>query len=236
MNRMTRLLAAAGAVAACGMGQAYAADAVVREPVIIADVFSWTGFYVGANVGYGWGEADHQAGTNSGTGINDFDIDGAFAGGQIGYNWQFNQIVLGAEADIQWSGIDGDCGQANAVSRSRPNTKSTGSARCADGSVMPPENGCLISPAAMLSVTQPARQARAAARSADANIDGWVAGAGRGMGFRAELVSQSRIPISRFRRRALCFQHPRVRPDRRPDDSYGADRRQLSLQLIGLNC
>jgi outer membrane immunogenic protein len=110
MNGMTRLLAATGIVAAFGMGHAYAADAVVQEEVVVvADVYSWTGFYVGANVGYGWGDADHLAGPGSGTGINDLDIDGAFAGGQVGFNYQINQFVLGAEADIQWSDIEGSC-------------------------------------------------------------------------------------------------------------------------------
>jgi outer membrane immunogenic protein len=110
MKGMTRLLGATAILAACGMGHAYAADAVVQEPVVIVeDVFSWTGAYVGLNAGYGWGDADHLPGPTSGTGINDLDIDGAFAGGQVGFNYQMNQIVLGGEFDIQWSGIDGSC-------------------------------------------------------------------------------------------------------------------------------
>jgi outer membrane immunogenic protein len=172
------LLAAAGVLAACGMSHAYAADAVVEEPVIIADVFSWTGFYVGANVGYGWGEADHQAGTNSGTGINDFDIDGAFAGGQIGYNWQFNQIVLGAEADIQWSGIDGDCGPGECgVPQSTEHEIDwfgtlRGRLGYAAGEWMPYVTGGY----AFGDATRTTSSGGGA--SADANIDGWVAGAG----------------------------------------------------------
>ncbi|XSC45975.1 outer membrane protein [Bradyrhizobium sp. RDT10] len=30
-------------------------------------------------------------------------MDGAIAGGQIGYNWQSNNWVFGIEADAQWS-------------------------------------------------------------------------------------------------------------------------------------
>jgi outer membrane immunogenic protein len=41
------------ALAAAG-GCAYAADMPVKAPVV-APVYSWTGFYIGANVGGGWG-------------------------------------------------------------------------------------------------------------------------------------------------------------------------------------
>ena len=113
MKGTARLLAASAALIALGAGQAQAADAVVvqEDVVVVADVFSWTGFYLGANAGYGWGDANHIAGPTSGSGVNDLDIDGGFAGGQIGYNWQIDQFVVGAEADIQWSGIEGSCAE-----------------------------------------------------------------------------------------------------------------------------
>jgi outer membrane immunogenic protein len=56
----------------------------------------WQGPYVGANLGYQW-----SAITGNPTRPN------GFAGGaQAGYNWQSNQIVFGAETDIQFSGAD----------------------------------------------------------------------------------------------------------------------------------
>lgn len=56
----------------------------------------WQGPYVGANLGYQW-----SAITGNPTRPN------GFAGGaQVGYNWQSNQFVLGAETDIQFSGAD----------------------------------------------------------------------------------------------------------------------------------
>ena len=109
MNRLTTLIGLAGTAAMLGLGSAHAADPMLPVEMVAVEGYNWSGFYVGGNVGYGWGEADHQAGPTSGSGINDLDIDGPFAGGQIGYNFQYNQIVFGAEADIQWSGIDGDC-------------------------------------------------------------------------------------------------------------------------------
>ncbi len=87
-------------VALMSAGAAQAAD-IAAEPA-----FSWTGFYVGVHGGFGWGETDWNsdlAGFDT-----QFDVDGALAGGQIGYNWQRDQIVVGVEADASWSDISGD--------------------------------------------------------------------------------------------------------------------------------
>jgi outer membrane immunogenic protein len=50
--------------------------------------YNWTGFYAGAHVGVGWSDGD-------GGGSSGF-----LGGGQVGYNYQINQWVLGVEADI----------------------------------------------------------------------------------------------------------------------------------------
>lgn len=57
--------------------------------------FSWTGFYIGANAGYGWGTAGNQS------------PDGFMGGLQGGYNLQFagSPLVAGLETDFDWSGI-----------------------------------------------------------------------------------------------------------------------------------
>jgi outer membrane immunogenic protein len=55
--------------------------------------YSWTGPYLGGNLGYAWGTTSNNPTRPSG-----------FAGGaQGGYNWQTGQLVLGGEADIQLS-------------------------------------------------------------------------------------------------------------------------------------
>lgn len=61
--------------------------------------FSWTGFYLGANAGYGWGNGSGSF--NSGT--VPFSASGnAFnVGGQLGYNYQYGPAVFGLEADFQ---------------------------------------------------------------------------------------------------------------------------------------
>jgi outer membrane immunogenic protein len=71
--------------------------------------FSWTGLYVGGNIGYGWNnDSRNIAITNSsGTVVTTPGMtpEGAFGGGQLGYNWQRGPLVLGVEADIQGSDI-----------------------------------------------------------------------------------------------------------------------------------
>jgi outer membrane immunogenic protein len=91
-----------------------AADLPVRSappPYVAAvPIFTWTGFYVGLNAGYGW-----NANSGRTVFVPDFGLvdvggndDGGFVGGaQIGYNWQFGSFVIGAEADIQWADIGG---------------------------------------------------------------------------------------------------------------------------------
>jgi outer membrane immunogenic protein len=88
-----------------------------RAPAVIP--YSWTGFYVGGNVGYSWGKADTDFNaapvvldTNGGpinipgfTGSESVHPKGIIGGGQIGYNWQFSpNWVAGIEADFQGSG------------------------------------------------------------------------------------------------------------------------------------
>jgi outer membrane immunogenic protein len=60
-------------------------------------IYNWTGFYAGLNLGYQWGAVSNFSG----------DPSGIAGGGQIGYNWQVGQFVLGAETDIQASAADG---------------------------------------------------------------------------------------------------------------------------------
>ena len=65
---------------------------------------TWAGLYVGANVGYGWSPNSDQLalGGDFPTGLS---AAGAFGGGQLGYNWQYGHLVVGAEADIQGADI-----------------------------------------------------------------------------------------------------------------------------------
>ena len=66
--------------------------------------YNWSGFYIGGNVGYGWGKGDFD---NLGTAGSSWNQDGSFAGGQIGWNWQApgSHWVLGIEVDSQWANM-----------------------------------------------------------------------------------------------------------------------------------
>jgi outer membrane immunogenic protein len=77
-------------------------------------VNTWSGFYIGANGGAGW--SGHQssvsafaddAGITATSPLTAFNTDGGFGGVQVGRNWQYNNLVLGVEADIQWADIKG---------------------------------------------------------------------------------------------------------------------------------
>lgn len=108
---MKRFLLATVALAALS-APAAAADLATKYPVkaVPVPVFSWTGFYIGANVGYGGDSFNYD--------VNFFGVpvanlgltsSGFFVGGQIGYNYQFaNNVVLGIETDLQWSDISGN--------------------------------------------------------------------------------------------------------------------------------
>src|SRR5271169_7176029 len=94
---------------------ASAADMPAKAPVykapIVASIYNWTGFYVGANGGYGWSTQSGTVTATNNTGASDSlagpHAVGGFGGGQIGYNWQApgSQWALGAELDIEGSGI-----------------------------------------------------------------------------------------------------------------------------------
>jgi outer membrane immunogenic protein len=65
---------------------------------------TWTGFYIGAQGGGGWGDSIQTF--NAGSTAR-FDISGAEGGATLGYNWQIRQWVLGVEADFSASNIKG---------------------------------------------------------------------------------------------------------------------------------
>ena len=87
------------------------ASSVVSAPVSAADLpphhraytvaqpygqYSWIGPYIGANLGYQFGDA-------TSTGLDPHGVTGGIQGG---YNWQTGPWVFGVEADIQGSGAD----------------------------------------------------------------------------------------------------------------------------------
>jgi opacity protein-like surface antigen/outer membrane receptor protein involved in Fe transport len=70
--------------------------------------YNWTGFYFGADGGYGLQSAAGTL-TTSRTVLTpyDYSVTGPFAGCFVGGNYQFNRLVLGVEGDWQWSNLTG---------------------------------------------------------------------------------------------------------------------------------
>jgi outer membrane immunogenic protein len=70
------------------------------QPVYVAPVFTWTGFYIGGNLGVAWirGNVTDSFGEGFSNGQN-----AVFTGGgQIGANYQINWLVVGVEAAFDW--------------------------------------------------------------------------------------------------------------------------------------
>jgi outer membrane immunogenic protein len=75
-----------------------------KAPAYVApSYFSWSGFYVGVNAGYGFGKADAGGGA-------DVKPSGFIAGGTVGYNLQTGLWVWGIEGDFDYSAMKDEVG------------------------------------------------------------------------------------------------------------------------------
>ena len=94
---------------------AAAADLAARPytkapPAPIAVVYDWSGFYIGANGGWGSSRKCWDFVTPGGAFIGAegcHDATGGTAGGQIGYRWQASSWVFGLEAQGNWADFRG---------------------------------------------------------------------------------------------------------------------------------
>jgi outer membrane immunogenic protein len=129
---MKRLLLISAAFAAL-IAPTIAAEKPVRvykraRPVVVAaPVYTWTGFYVGGNVGYGWGQSSNAWNVfapSLSAGVGNFicgpagaafcpgaggsnTLSGGIGGLQAGYNWQAGNFLVGIDTDIELSGQRG---------------------------------------------------------------------------------------------------------------------------------
>jgi outer membrane immunogenic protein len=109
----------AAASALLGAGAASAADIYTGAPsgglkdVPVYAANTWSGFYFGTNGGGAW--TSHNGGLHvtataglppvSASANAKVSPSGAFGGGQIGYNWQRSGLLLGVEADFDFSSV-----------------------------------------------------------------------------------------------------------------------------------
>jgi outer membrane immunogenic protein len=108
--------AALGLVALGMMSPAPAADIPARPygkapSTMTVPTSDWTGFYIGANGGYGstrkcWDSIAADGTLIAAEGCRG--ADGGVAGGQIGYRWQSGTVVFGLEGQGDWARLRGD--------------------------------------------------------------------------------------------------------------------------------
>ena len=111
------LLATVGLVASGMAAPASAADLAARPytkaPPMVAAVYDWSGFYVGANGGWGSSHKCWDISNFLGATVvpvfreGCHDATGGVVGGQIGYRWQSAGWVFGLEAQGDWADLKG---------------------------------------------------------------------------------------------------------------------------------
>jgi outer membrane immunogenic protein len=106
------LLAGVGLIALGMATPASAADMAVKAPPppVVAPIYNWSGFYIGANGGYAWSrQCIDVTAVNAVTNVfaeGCRDAEGGVVGGQLGYRWQTaSSWVFGLEAQGDWANI-----------------------------------------------------------------------------------------------------------------------------------
>jgi outer membrane immunogenic protein len=110
MDDMKKFIVGA-AFATVGSTCAFAADLPVqayKSAPVVAQVYNWTGFYVGVNGGYGWGSQDPLTLVSNRFDRTSFNVSGGMFGGTMGAQIQQGYVVLGLEGDLDWANIKGN--------------------------------------------------------------------------------------------------------------------------------
>jgi outer membrane immunogenic protein len=123
MREFMKTLSAVSAIAlALAAAPAFAADLPSQKsaPAFLPPPpppVTWSGFYAGVNVGYGWNDSAKLTGNSSVLGLlpisawsyTNSNVNGVLGGGQIGYNYQFagTGFVVGLETDFQAADLTG---------------------------------------------------------------------------------------------------------------------------------
>jgi outer membrane immunogenic protein len=112
---MKKILLGAVGLLALGLSvPAAAADLAARPytkaPAMIAVVYDWSGFYIGANGGWGSSRKCWDFTTPAGAFVATegcHNATGGVAGGQVGYRWQSGAFVFGVEGQGDWADLRG---------------------------------------------------------------------------------------------------------------------------------
>jgi opacity protein-like surface antigen len=89
----------------------------VKDGPAPTESYNWTGLYGGGSAGITWAREPWYFTDASGRRIGGFvenDVAGALLGGQVGYNLQFGNMVVGVEGDYGWANAKGGVACPNA--------------------------------------------------------------------------------------------------------------------------
>jgi outer membrane immunogenic protein len=107
-NRCKLLLAS---VALCAIASpAFTADLPTMKgppPAPVASPFSWTGFNVGLQGGYGWGVENDDLSLPTQVTADHFTANGPFGGAHVGYDQQMGSLVLGGRLELDGFDLHG---------------------------------------------------------------------------------------------------------------------------------
>src|SRR6267378_944817 len=110
MKKMLGLTAIVAALVAVGSTGVVAADLPMQAykgAPIVAPVYNWTGIYVGANAGYGFGRQDPLGLFSNDFARFDYTLSGGMIGGTFGAQIQSGHVVMGLEGDFDWTSMRG---------------------------------------------------------------------------------------------------------------------------------
>jgi len=129
VKRIQKFIAGTAALSALLTGAALAADLPTKAPLLSpVPVYKWSGFYVGGQVGTGWGTSQTNVDVGNtfiGAPVNQtvnqliagslgltvplpqVQMNGFVGGAQAGYNYQTGMMVFGVEGDILGAGLKG---------------------------------------------------------------------------------------------------------------------------------
>ena len=116
MSIKTTIAAAAALLATSTFASAADMAVKARPAPIPVEVWNWTGFYIGAHVGAGWGETESALTGASAPGLgaavfaipfSQTSSSGFLGGVQAGANWQAGWAVIGVQGDFAGADIKG---------------------------------------------------------------------------------------------------------------------------------
>jgi outer membrane immunogenic protein len=79
---------------------------------IVTPAYSWSGYYLGAQIGYARDSTNSQLQTPAGAvlAVWNYNADGVVGGAYSGYNWQLGGFMIGVESDAEGSNLNKTAG------------------------------------------------------------------------------------------------------------------------------